>query len=359
MTYNFENNTENMENINMENLNLMNDENLNTEFEVPIPLPDSPVSPQSNDDHFDAIPMEILEETKKFASSPVRKTRKALRDEANGVKPAASSYGPIKKPREKNKAKHNESEAKRRSRLRDKFFELRDAAKVAKKDRYNILTTAISRLQEFEDRIAELEEEKAALLTKSGSCSENTVTSAPTSPSSSPADAIHTPALANIACATVALDGRLQDCNSAFSQLTGYQSDQLATASLFSLSHPLDMGETFTIVKKLLSGELRAWDANRNLIDAKGQSIPAHLTLTTITLNNSPSHYLLMLLPKPMSAQVSNQVQFANAVVVGTAAAVGLGLSAANVAASTPFKNKEAASSFPAFDAFNLDMQAF
>src|SRR4051794_27981645 len=88
----------------------------------------APASP--NNERFD-VPMEIHEKP-----SLMRKTRKALRDEANGIRPQ-STYGPIKKPREKNKQKHNESEARRRSRLRDKFFELRDAAHVNKKDRFN------------------------------------------------------------------------------------------------------------------------------------------------------------------------------------------------------------------------------
>jgi PAS domain S-box-containing protein len=176
-----------------------------------------------------------------------------------------------------------------------------------------------------------------------------------------PNSAVHNPVLANIACATVALDGRLEDCNSAFTQLTGYHREQLSNSSLFSLTQHIDMFETFSVVKKLLSGEMRVWDANRNLVDTKGSNLSVHLTLSSISQDDKPSHYLLMLLPRPQSPQIPqnmNHVQFANAVVAGTAAAVSLGL--ANVVASTPFKNKEAASSFsPAYDSYNLDIQAF
>jgi len=309
-------------------------------FEVSLPaLPDQ-VQVQPSLAHVSQVPtsapMEVQEE------KLIRKTRKALRDEANGVHPKESSnYGPIKKPREKNKQKHNESEARRRSRLRDKFFELRDAAHVNKKDRFNILTQAISRLQEYEDRIAELEEEKASILS-----SPTKDTPAPKTEivfdkavKPVPMDVIHSPVMDNIPAATVALDGRLQDCNAAFSQLTHYQPDNLSAASLFSLTHPVEMMETFATVKRLLTGETRVWEAVRTIVDAKGGNHSVHQTLTTICLNGKPSHYLLMLVPKPLSQSASPQVQLANAVVVGTAAAVGLGLTAQSAAAPLPYKS--------------------
>jgi hypothetical protein len=59
----------------------------------------------------------------------------------------------------KDKQKHNESESKRRSRLRKQFMELRDAAHCMKKDRFSILNHALERFGLLEERIAQLEKQ--------------------------------------------------------------------------------------------------------------------------------------------------------------------------------------------------------
>ena len=65
--------------------------------------------------------------------------------------------GGYRKVIRKDKQKHNESESRRRSRLRGQFMELRTAAKCSKKDRFSILNHALERFAYLEDRIQQLE----------------------------------------------------------------------------------------------------------------------------------------------------------------------------------------------------------
>ena len=65
--------------------------------------------------------------------------------------------GGYRKVIRKDKQKHNESESRRRSRLRGQFMELRTAAKCSKKDRFSILNHALDRFAYLEERIGQLE----------------------------------------------------------------------------------------------------------------------------------------------------------------------------------------------------------
>ena len=68
--------------------------------------------------------------------------------------------GGYRKVIRKDKQKHNESESRRRSRLRGQFMELRTAAKCSKKDRFSILNHALERFAYLEERIQQLEKAK-------------------------------------------------------------------------------------------------------------------------------------------------------------------------------------------------------
>jgi len=198
-----------------------------------------------------------------------------------------ASYRPVKKP--KNRAKHNESESKRRSRLRDKFFQLRDAAHSNKKDRFNILTTAIEKLQTFESKLQHLQSENRQLKAQLGPKSSGSSNSFALAGSSF---------LGNLAVAQIALDGKFRECNEAFADLIGLDKNNLSAASLFSLTPQTEMITTFSTMKKLLTGELKAWETDRKVLDSRGELISVHMTLSIATVQGKPSYYVCIMVPK-------------------------------------------------------------
>ena len=68
--------------------------------------------------------------------------------------PASSSRG----VRTKDKLKHSRNETRRRARIRDQFEALKNAIQCDKKDRYNILQAAVEEVQQYQVRIAQLEQ---------------------------------------------------------------------------------------------------------------------------------------------------------------------------------------------------------
>ena len=73
---------------------------------------------------------------------------------------ANKTKGGYRKVIRKDKQKHNESESRRRSRLRGQFMELRTAAKCSKKDRFSILNHALERFAYLEERVQQLEKSR-------------------------------------------------------------------------------------------------------------------------------------------------------------------------------------------------------
>lgn len=118
---------------------------MNNNFPTPPSLSLSP----SHDDHHDT-PFSSYPSSQ--ASTPPSQSLSLLNDNNNSHSPHAlsntkSTLGPIKPTRNKDKLKHSESENRRRTRLRQKFAVLRDTAQCLKKDRFNILNTAIAKIQ--------------------------------------------------------------------------------------------------------------------------------------------------------------------------------------------------------------------
>jgi hypothetical protein len=69
---------------------------------------------------------------------------------------ASDAGGKSRKLVRKDKAKHNESESRRRSRLRLQFLELRSASHCPKKDRFSILAHAIQKFKQLEITVKQL-----------------------------------------------------------------------------------------------------------------------------------------------------------------------------------------------------------
>ena len=78
------------------------------------------------------------------------------------------------------------------------------------------------------------------------------------------------------------LDGRFQECNAAYSALTGYSQDELRKMQLFSLIHPEDLDEFKRGIEALLEGREPQFEIERRYIAKSGATVWVRNFVSTI-----------------------------------------------------------------------------
>ena len=214
-------------------------------------LGDTDSLPDNDDDGSSAASAQSL-------SSPLRSSHSSITSASAPSTPTALSYTPSHPAvaRGKDRAKHSESENRRRTRLRHKFALLRGAAECTKSDRYNILCKAVDTLNAYAQRMREYEHERARLMTL--------IRTFKSSSSASPLDALmslaHYPILTNLAALFVSIDGRALDANDEMSSVVGLNKSALLNAPLSSLLYAKPSADVGRIIKALVSGQCRTYN---------------------------------------------------------------------------------------------------
>jgi PAS domain S-box-containing protein len=78
------------------------------------------------------------------------------------------------------------------------------------------------------------------------------------------------------------LDGFFEECNAAYSALTGYYEDELRKMQLFSLIHPEDLGEIKRGIEALMEGREPQFDIERRYISKSGATLWVRKIISTI-----------------------------------------------------------------------------
>ena len=212
--------------------------------------------------------------------------------------------------RVKDKLKHSESENRRRTRLRHKFSLLRDAAGCSKKDRYTILTTACSRINELHGRLQQTEHDKASLLLTINNITQLQQQQQQQSgsrlhasfPSSLPSLSSY-PLLSSVCAALVSVDGRVLDCNGALCAAVGAGRDELTAHTMFALCDSKQLLDSVMIMKRLIEGQSDTWEMTRTLLHRAGHATEMQCTLASVRHEGRLAAFLLLMVPAVQQQQ--------------------------------------------------------
>lgn len=214
---------------------------------------------------------------------------------ASSISPTSSSYGKVlssvsprrnastptslgggRRRRPKNKQQHNAEEHRRRTRLRDRFSQLRIVSECDKKDRYNILTTAIEKLTSVNSQIKSLQAEREILkeraLNAGGNQEEkeylfrdaedldNFVRAVPSTLRDVTASKMLT-----VPSVVIGIDGRFLQCNENFCKLTGMNNSEVCQSSLFSITQPDNLKQMCVLINEMLYRKtVQLWECETN-----------------------------------------------------------------------------------------------
>ena len=221
----------------------------------------------------------------------------------------------------KNKQKHNESESRRRDRLRTQFNALRNASECDKKDRIAILAAATERLKQQDARVRQYEAERELLIQQLNQANQQLnraqlAVAAATSASAGQGGvsllgkdgnagdvgklaAGQVGWLASLPCAFVGLDGKFLDVNAAFVALTGHAIEFILSSTIFVLTPQHELTPTFMQLKRLLAGEIESWESDRSCLTADGSALPVHMTMTVAkSREGKPDFFTLFFVSK-------------------------------------------------------------
>ena len=220
----------------------------------------------------------------------------------------------------KNKQKHNESESRRRDRLRTQFNALRLASECDKKDRIAILAAATERLKQQDVRVRQYETERELLiqqLNQSNIQLNRAQLAAATSAATGAGGMVGMLGkdgnvgdvgklaagavgwLASLPCAFVGLDGKFLDCNAAFVALTGHAIEFILSSTIFVLTPQHELTPTFMQLKRLLAGEIDSWESDRSCLSADGNALSVHMTMTVAkSRDGKPEFFTLFFVAK-------------------------------------------------------------
>ena len=218
----------------------------------------------------------------------------------------------------KNKQKHNESESRRRDRLRTQFNALRNASECDKKDRIAILAAATDRLKQQDVRVRQYETERELLIQQLNQAniqlSRAQLAAATHASAGGLASMLGKDGnagdvgklaagavgwLASLPCAFVGLDGNFLDCNAAFVALTGHAVEFILNSTIFVLTPQHELTPTFMQLKRLLAGEIDSWESDRSCLCADGSAASVHMTMTVAkTRDGKPEFFTLFFASK-------------------------------------------------------------
>jgi hypothetical protein len=238
-------------------------------------------------------------------------------------------------------------------RLRAKFSALREASQCGKKDRFNILESAVDKLREYQERLRRSE---AALMRSSSTTNAHPTPAAAaaassSTPSSSSSNAgIVVPSLStplsnfhflnSLACCYISLDGRILDANTTFLRLFGFQpptanvSSPAATqaspasgldtpsrgaavaspqdiysSSIFSVTHHGELIHTLSILRNLLCGVMDSFECAKTCVTTAGVPFASNVTVTVVRSNGKTVMFLVIVVPKQLASTPQHMPQ--------------------------------------------------
>ena len=93
--------------------------------------------------------------------------------------------------------------------------------------------------------------------------------------------------------ALASLDGRLLKVNRALCAITGYSREQLESTTLSSITHPDEVNQDETEIKRLVSGDASHYRAERRYMHAAGHPVPVDLSVAVIRAEGGVSSHFL------------------------------------------------------------------
>ena len=101
---------------------------------------------------------------------------------------------------------------------------------------------------------------------------------------------------ATIGIALVNMEGRFLESNSALSELLGYSEEELATKTVFDVTHPKDVAATVDLHKQLLAGNIERSRLEKRYIRKDGQMVYAHLNASLVRDGEGKPQYILCMI---------------------------------------------------------------
>ncbi|HZC77062.1 MAG TPA: PAS domain S-box protein, partial [Ktedonobacterales bacterium] len=99
---------------------------------------------------------------------------------------------------------------------------------------------------------------------------------------------------ADVGLALVSLEGRWLRVNPRLGELLGYSRDELVTLTCQDLTHPDDREADLVNFRRLLAGELDAYDTDLRYVRKDGVPVWVHLTASLVrTADGAPDHVIV------------------------------------------------------------------
>jgi two-component system cell cycle sensor histidine kinase/response regulator CckA len=96
-----------------------------------------------------------------------------------------------------------------------------------------------------------------------------------------------------IGMALVAPDGRWTDVNAAFSEIVGYTKEELLRIDFQTVSHPDDLAADLENVRRMLAGEIDAYQMEKRYVHKSGRVIWAQLNVSLVLHpDGTPRHFI-------------------------------------------------------------------
>jgi hypothetical protein len=232
-------------------------------------------------------------------------------------------------------------------RLRAKFSALREASQCGKKDRFNILESAVDKLREYQERLRRSE---AALMRSSSTTNAHPTpaaaaadASSSTPSSSSSNSGIVVPSLStplnnfqflnSLACCYISLDGRILDANTTFLRLFGFppptanvsspaatqaspagdldtptrgaavaSAPDIYSSSIFSVTHHGELIHTLSILRNLLCGVMDSFECAKTCVTTAGVPFASNITVAVVRSNRKTVMFLVIVVPKQLAS---------------------------------------------------------
>jgi PAS domain S-box-containing protein len=93
--------------------------------------------------------------------------------------------------------------------------------------------------------------------------------------------------------ATIEMDGHFRELNQAFTDLVGYSEEDFRSASWPPVMDRANLPKHREQLKKLIAGEIASAEVNTGYVHAQGLLVPVIGTISLVTVDGQPDHFLL------------------------------------------------------------------